>query len=154
MKYTIEDYINELIKFNQIRKIKNIEVIKSKKVQLLTYNSKKVEKDTMFVCKGVTFKPFYLFEAIKSGAFIYVSENEYTDLIPGIIVKDIQKSLSILSNMYFNYPQDKLNVIGLTGTKGKSTTSYYVKSIIDSYRYFRGEKKTAILSSIDTYDAG
>ena len=152
MKYTIEEYIKELQKFNQIKEIKNLERIENKKVELLTYNSKNVTLDTMFVCKGSTFKPLYLLEAIKKGAMIYISEKEYTDIIPCILVKDIQKSLSILSNMYFNYPMDKLNVIGITGTKGKSTTSYYIKSIIDTYRFYRQENETAILSSIDTYD--
>ena len=41
---------------------------------------------------------------------------------------------------------------GITGTKGKSTTAYYIKSIIDEYMKNSGVKKDAVISSIDVYD--
>ena len=43
-------------------------------------------------------------------------------------------------------------MIGIGGTKGKSTTAYYIKSILDNYMKEKGLPDTAILSSIDTYD--
>ena len=59
-----------------------------------------------------------------------------------------------ISKMYFNNPTDILNMIGITGTKGKSTTAYYIKSILDSYMKEVDGTDTAILSSINnrTYE--
>ena len=118
----------------------------------VSYNSNEVTKGTLFVCKGKAFKEEYLDMAIKKGAVAYISETNYHKNIPCIIVNDIQKSLSLVSNIYFNYPGEKMNLIGITGTKGKSTTSYYVKYILDEHLESIKEPKSGIISSIDTYD--
>jgi len=49
-----------------------------------------------------------------------------------IVVKDTRKSLPIISDQFFGSSSSKLNLIGITGTKGKTTTSYYVKSILEN----------------------
>ena len=58
----------------------------------------------------------------------------------------------MISILYYNNPAKKLNTIGITGTKGKSTTTYYIKSIIDDYMNDIKGEKTGISSSIDVYD--
>lgn len=151
-KYTVEHYIDILKENDQIKEIINCDSILKKEVNHVSYNSKEIIENTLFVCKGASFKIEYLKEAINVGVFVYVSEKKYDVDIPCILVKDIQKALSALSAMYFNYPGESINVIGVGGTKGKSTTTYYIKTILDEYSKSMNKKETAVISSIDTYD--
>lgn len=150
-KFKLYEYIEKLSK-DDLVVTSDVEKIRDIVINKVCYNSNDVEKDTLFVCKGVKFKEEYLKDAIVKGAIAYISETKYSEDIPCILVSDIQKSLAIVAKMYFNNPTDKLNMIGITGTKGKSTTAYYVKSILDSYMKEVDGTDTAILSSINNYD--
>lgn len=120
----------------------------------LTYNSKEVEKDTLFVCKGAAFRPEYLEDALTRGASFYVSEQKFpvSGNIPYMIVSDVRKAMPYLADLFFNSPAKELNLIGVGGTKGKSTTAYYIKAILDDYLTALEKKKSAIISSIGVYD--
>lgn len=152
--YTVQNYINALEKENLIEEIHLGELLPSASVSHIAHNSKSVVSDTLYICKGIKYKPEYLSEAIQNGAMIYVTERENASEpnFPHIIVKDIRKSLAVISSLYYDYPAQKINMIGLTGTKGKSTTAYYIKSILDHYMKSQNAPDTAIVSSIDTYD--
>lgn len=156
-KYLLKDYISLLEKEDLLEelptsfdfsKLENIEIEK------IAHNSKEVVANTLYICKGLNYKPSYLQEAIQNGAIFYVAEKENVtnSTFPHVVVKDIRKALAAISCMYFDFPAEKINMIGLTGTKGKSTTAYYVKSILDNYMKEHHLPDTAILSSIDTYD--
>ncbi|MDD3303818.1 MAG: UDP-N-acetylmuramoyl-L-alanyl-D-glutamate--2,6-diaminopimelate ligase [Clostridia bacterium] len=151
-KYSVNQYIELLNKNNLLITTIHCNHILNEKIEHVSYNSKDILPRTLFICKGANFKEEYLQSAIKNGAMVYVSEVEYSVNIPCILVSDIKISLSVIAAYYFNYPADKLNVIGVTGTKGKSTTSYFIKYILDEYKKSTGLKDTGIISSIDTYD--
>jgi UDP-N-acetylmuramyl-tripeptide synthetase len=134
----------------------------------LTYNSKEAEPGTLFVCKGETFKQEYLQEAFDRGAICYVSETPYpvypaadktagesdstAQRVPAIIVKNVREAMPVLAAKYYRRPWENLKVTGVGGTKGKSTSVYYMKAIVDDYMASIGGKESAVISSIEMYD--
>ena len=117
---------------------------------VLTYDSRAVCSGALFICKGLNFKPEYLQKALASGAACYVAEQPYADHVPALIVRDVRKALSVLAAEYYNHPAERLTLIGLTGTKGKTTTTYFIKSILDTALGHR----TAVLSTVEMYTGG
>ncbi|HEX2947834.1 MAG TPA: UDP-N-acetylmuramoyl-L-alanyl-D-glutamate--2,6-diaminopimelate ligase [Clostridia bacterium] len=123
-----------------------------KMVGSVAYDSNKAGQNTLFVCKGAGFKETYLESAIQRGAVVYISETDYHKAVPCILVSDVKKALSLVAEIFYDYPARKLKIIGITGTKGKSTTAYYIKYILDEYLREQGKPEAGILSSIDTFD--
>ena len=116
----------------------------------ISYDSRTVTEGTLFVCKGLNFKEEYLAGAAEKGAAAYVAEKEYGADLPRLIVSDVRKALSILSIAYFGRPFEAFTLVGLTGTKGKTTTTYMLKGIFDA----AAGRPTGILSTVETYTGG
>ncbi|MDO4312996.1 MAG: UDP-N-acetylmuramoyl-L-alanyl-D-glutamate--2,6-diaminopimelate ligase [Eubacteriales bacterium] len=123
-------------------------------IRLLTYDSREVTADTMFICKGAAFKPVYLRNSIEQGAVCYISEKKYEleKDVPYLLVKDIRRAMSVLANFFYNKPWEDLTLVGVGGTKGKSTSVYYMKAVVDDYLKAQNKKDSAVISSIDIYD--
>ncbi|MEG2348436.1 MAG: UDP-N-acetylmuramoyl-L-alanyl-D-glutamate--2,6-diaminopimelate ligase [Clostridia bacterium] len=151
-KHIVAEYIKSLKNVNELKNIIDCNEVLEKEVEYMSYDSRDIENNTLFICKGNDFKKEYLESAVKNGVFIYVSQIDYEVGIPCILVNNIRVAHNDLAKMYYNNPSEKLNVIGITGTKGKSTTAYYIRYILDEYAKANLKNKTAIISSIDTYD--
>lgn len=152
-KNKLINYIEELKKEKLLLEENISEKLKEEIINNVTYDSRKVEENTLFLCKGANFKIEYLENSLTNGAIAYVSEEKYKiENKPYIIVNNIRRAIAILTSLYNNHPQNEINMIGITGTKGKSTTSYYIKYILDDYMKDLKKNETAIISSIDTYD--
>lgn len=115
------------------------------KYEQITYDSRQVTDKTLFFCKG-NFKAEFLVSARDNGAGAYVSEKRYDIDLPAIIVKNIQKAMAVLGAAFYDFPQNKLNIIAYTGTKGKTTAAYFTNSVMQQ----RFTDQTALFSTINT----
>ena len=108
-------------------------------IEDLVYDSRKVKPGSLFVCVEGTVSDghAYAAQAVQSGAvaLVVTKEVDVPKNITLIKVADSRKALAYLSAAYFDYPADTLKVIGVTGTKGKTTTTYMVKSILEDAGY-------------------
>lgn len=118
----------------------------SKPYSHITYDSRDIKPNTLLFIKG-NFKPEYLKDADKNGLNAYVAQDCYADYTNavGLIVTDVRKAMSVLSAAFFNNPQEKLTTIGITGTKGKTTTAYFTHAILNAH----SNGKAALFSSVD-----
>ncbi len=115
----------------------------------IEYDSRKVSKGDAFVC--VTgFKTDghnYVESAIKSGATVIFCERELENIDESVTViqfENTRKALAHISAEYYGRPSERMNVIGVTGTNGKTTTTFLVKSILDKIGH-----KTGIIGTIE-----
>ena len=60
--------------------------------------------------------------------------------------------MGLLADRFYGHPSGKLHITGITGTKGKTTTAYYIKSIVDTWLAAQGHRESALLSTIVTDD--
>ncbi|MDD6066083.1 MAG: Mur ligase domain-containing protein, partial [Firmicutes bacterium] len=99
-------------------------------------DSRKAGEGSLFFCiRGAVFDGHrYAADVVAKGAKVLVAEEalEVPEDVTVIRVKDSRYAMALISAAYFDYPAEKLKVIGITGTKGKTTTTYMVKSILES----------------------
>ncbi len=108
-------------------------------------DSRRAADGSLFFCiKGaVTDGHKYIPDVVSRGAKVLIVQDDVTDRedlqIPDdvtvILVEDSRYAMALISAAWYGYPAEKLKVIGITGTKGKTTTTYMVKSILESAGY-------------------
>lgn len=115
----------------------------------LVYDTRKVTKDAMFVCiVGTAFDSHEkAAEVAAAGAKVLIvsKEVEVPENVTVVKVSDTRYALSLISAAYFDHPANTLKVIGITGTKGKTTTTFMIKSILENAGY-----KVGLIGTIET----
>ena len=99
----------------------------------ITCDSRKVEKGYAFVCISGTNMDGHSFakSAVDSGAAVIIAERD-TGLSNQIIVDDTHKTYANMCARWFKNPAESLHLIGVTGTNGKTSVTYMLKSILES----------------------
>ena len=101
------------------------------------YNdSRKVTENSIFICiKGaVSDGHSYAAQVAEKGASVIVVQDpvEVPESVTVIQVEDSRYAMALIAAAWYDYPADKLRVIGITGTKGKTTTTYMIRSILEA----------------------
>ncbi len=128
--------LSELMKTIDYTEIVNRSGIDTNKVDILSLcsDSRKAFSDSMFVCisGAVSDGHNYAYTAYTLNCRIFVSERklDLPDDSFVIITKDTRVALAQLSAAFFNYPAREMTVIGITGTKGKTTSSLLIYNIL------------------------
>ena len=102
----------------------------------ITHDSRKVKKGYLFVAiQGHKLDGHdFITDAMGNGAVAVVVEKkcEVAPHAPQIVVSDARRSLACLSNHFYNNPSSEMTITGITGTNGKTTTSYLTKAIFEA----------------------
>jgi len=116
----------------------------------IAHDSRKVRPGSLFVAvrgfhsDGHQFIP----QAVQNGAAAIVAEKGHYETAfretPLIMVDDTRRALALLAAAFYGYPSRRLTLVGITGTNGKTTTTYLIKSIIEAAR-----RKAGLIGTID-----
>ncbi len=114
----------------------------------IAYDSRKIKKGNLFICVSGYTKDGHSFinEALQKGAAAFLVEKDVE--APGaalVKVKSSRAAMPILAACFYGNPTEKLQLIGITGTSGKTTTTYLIKSILEA-----AHKKAGLLGTIST----
>ena len=103
----------------------------------LIYDSRKIQPGCAFVClKGASFDGHaFAGEAAEKGAAAIIAQEPVKSAVPVILVENTREALAYLSAAWFGYPSRSLRTIGITGTKGKTTSSYMIQHILEAQGY-------------------
>ena len=120
------------------------------------HDSRLVTPGNLFICKGATFKPAFLAGALERGAVAYLCDESRADElaavapdVPALVATDLRRAMALVSAEAFGRPDRALPLVGITGTKGKTTTAYMLRSILDAAH---GEHGCGMIGTVETYD--
>ena len=117
----------------------------------IQYDSRKIKEGDLFVClTGFEVDGHdYAFKAIEAGAKVIICEKDINinnEEVTVLLVKEGRKALATMSANYYGHPTKKLKLIGVTGTNGKTTTVYLLKSMLE-----KAGKKVGLVGTIANY---
>lgn len=108
----------------------------SEEVNEVVYDSRKAAPGSVFVCmRGANVDSHrFIPDAVKAGCRVLVTEEaaEVSETVTVLRVKNSRNALALLSAARFGYPARRMTMIGVTGTKGKTTTTYMIKAILEA----------------------
>ncbi len=115
----------------------------------ITYDSRKVKRGFMFVALPGTKTDGkkFIYSAAEKNAAAIAADAPIDIRIPLVVTQDPRKFLAQISLKFFSHPEKRLKIIGITGTNGKTTTSYLIKAIIEEQG-----KKSGLIGTIKYFD--
>ncbi|OGI21691.1 MAG: UDP-N-acetylmuramoyl-L-alanyl-D-glutamate--2,6-diaminopimelate ligase [Candidatus Melainabacteria bacterium RIFOXYA12_FULL_32_12] len=126
--------LSQVVEHIEPEQIINSNELKNIEIKGISYNSKTTKKDDIFVClvgEHVDGHAFAI-NAQEKGASAIVTQKTVEGInIPVLIVKDTQLVLAQISSVFYGFPSEKLRLIGVTGTNGKTTVTHLVENIFE-----------------------
>lgn len=111
----------------------------------ITYDSRKVESGSLFCCLVGLVSDGHTFagQAVDKGAAALIVEHRLPYNIPQLVVQDGRKAMALASACFYDHPEREMLMLGVTGTNGKTSTTYMVKSIAE-----KAGKKVGLIGTI------
>ena len=102
-------------------------------ISFVESDSRKVSKGCAFVCiKGYeTDGHTYAEECAKKGASVIIAQKQVDVPCPVVVVEDTRKTLAVLCANIYNNPSKEFKLVGITGTNGKTSTTYIIKTVLE-----------------------
>ncbi|AOY77433.1 UDP-N-acetylmuramoyl-L-alanyl-D-glutamate--2,6-diaminopimelate ligase [Clostridium formicaceticum] len=127
------------------------EIVGNDKINIddIGYDSRNLKKNSLFLCiKGFkTDGHLYIKDAIRRGATaVMVERTVEVEGVTVIRVKDTRKAMAAIASRFYGHPSRSLNLIGVTGTNGKTSTTYMIKKILETCG-----KKTGLIGTISNW---
>lgn len=140
----LEKLIDNL-NYKDLINFKNVEITG------ISYNSKTTKSGDIFVCLMGEHSDGheYAFDAVKKGAVAILAEKKLDFEIPQIIVASTRHQIADIADKFFNSPSNSLNLIGVTGTNGKTTVTHLVQKILEGENIISEENaKCALIGTL------
>lgn len=114
-------------------------------IRHLQYNSRRVEKGDLFFCIVGTAADGHQYaeQAVENGAAALVVERRLDIGVPQVLVKNSRIAMAEAAALYYGYPAREMIIVGVTGTNGKTSTTYMIKAIAEA-----AGKKTGLIGTI------
>lgn len=140
------------MKLSYLCKDINFELIKGNidtDITSITIDSRKVKKGSLFICISgfKTDGHNYIESAYKSGASAIICEKDIDEVPSGLTVLKVDESRKALSKIaleFYDNPSSKFNLIGITGTNGKTSSTYFLESILNECSH-----KTGVIGTVE-----
>lgn len=134
--------LSELIKNMDVVKVKNFTDVE---IEGISYNSNQVCSGDIFICLvgEHTDGHKYAEDAVSKGAVALFTQKESDLPVPQIIVKDTLRETPFIASNFCNHPSQRLNLIGITGTNGKTTVTHLIQKILED-----SSKKCALIGTL------
>ena len=114
-------------------------------VDALCVDSRRVKPGTLFFCTPGTRRDAHEFapQAVQKGAVALIVERQLDLDVPQVRVESVRRALSYIAAVFYDHPAEKMTLIGITGTKGKTTSSFLFKSILE-----QAGRKTGLIGTV------
>ena len=114
-------------------------------ISSITYDSRKVESGSLFCCLVGLVSDGHTFagQAVDKGAAALIVEHRLPYNIPQLVVEDSRKAMALAAACFYGHPEKEMLMLGVTGTNGKTSTTYMVKSIAE-----QAGKKVGLIGTI------
>ncbi|WP_138751921.1 UDP-N-acetylmuramoyl-L-alanyl-D-glutamate--2,6-diaminopimelate ligase [Paenibacillus sinopodophylli] len=114
-------------------------------------DSRSITAGQLFIClRGHTVDGHaYAPQAVAAGAAALVVDRVLNLQVPQVVVRDGRLAMAVIANHFYGYPSDKLKLIGVTGTNGKTTTTYLIEQILNDHNL-----ATGVIGTIERRYAG
>jgi UDP-N-acetylmuramoyl-L-alanyl-D-glutamate--2,6-diaminopimelate ligase len=131
--------------------LERIEGAQDSVVYGLAYDSRKVADGDLFFCVPGTRSDGHEFaeKAVSAGAAALVVERPTGAGVPEIVVSDARRAMPLMAAEFLEHPADRLTIVGITGTNGKTTTAFLVEAILEA-----SGRTPGLIGTIETRIAG